>query len=351
MTIGELLHYSFLRVVAGSFSGLQTGHTIVGSLFGIVETSVPDDVIAVPGKAGRNVAVHVYLNDAAKKAKAEGRPCVTYITLHGTAHFHAYPKYLLALVGGGFVLKRHGRDAGFINHLLQSPVLAPVPLIILDSDYPHAPEYPFPAAIEDISSLVAYVQAHPDLYDPAKLLIGGFSAGANIALGVTTLLGEEATRANKPHPLQGVVAFYPPVDLANRHTNPESVRPPHPIPGAVLPKRMGDFFTACYFSYSPDPDADKRKPAASPSFADAGTFPAKVLLITCEYDTLRVASEEFRAKLKTEGGGKIDVRGRVVEGVGHGWDCMIKKEGDPGWKERVETYDEAAQLVHDVATS
>ena len=349
MTIGELLHYSFLRVAAGSFSGLQTGHTIVGSLLGTIETSVPDEVITVPGKAGRSVAVHVYLNEAAKKAKAEGRPCVTYITLHGTAHFHAYSKYLLVLLGGGFILKRHGRDAGFINHLLQSSILESIPLIILDSDYPHAPEYPFPAPIEDISSLVAYVQAHPDIYDPTKLLIGGFSAGANIALGVSTFLGEEAIRANKPHPLQGVIAFYPSVNQANR-LDPSLVQPPHPIPGMVIPKRMSDFFMACYFYNSPDPDADKRKPYASPIFAEVGTFPSKVLLITCEYDTLRLASEEFRAKLKTEGDGKIDVRGRRIEGVGHGWDCMIKKEGDPGWKERVESYDEAAKLVRDVAT-
>jgi hypothetical protein len=41
----------------------------------------------------------------------------------------------------------------------------------------------------------------------------------------------------------------------------------------------------------------------------------------------------------------------VVEGVGHGWDGMITKEGVPGWKERVEMYDEVAKLVHDVAAN
>ena len=351
MTIGELLRYSYLRVAAGSFNCFHTGSTILGSLFGTIETSVPDEVITVPGKAGRSVAVHVYLNEAAKKAKAERRPCVTYITLHGTGHFHAYPKYLLVYIGGGFILKRHGHDAGFISHLLQSPVLESIPLIILDSDYPHAPEYPFPAPIEDISSLVAYVQAHPDLYDPAKLLIGGFSAGANIALGVSTVLGEEAIRANKPHPIQGVIAFYPPIPLDNRQLNPEIPQPPHSVPGIIIPQRMIDFFMACYFRNSPDPDADKRKPYASPIFAEVGTFPSKILLITCEYDPLRVVSGEFKAKLETEGDGKIDVRGREVKGVGHGWDGMMMKEGEPGWKGKVESYDDAAKLVREVATS
>ena len=261
------------------------------------------------------------------------------------------PQILTCFVGGGFVLKRQGRDAGFINHLLRSPVLESIPLVILDSDYPHAPEYPFPAAIEDITSLVAYVQAYPDLYDPTKLLIGGFSAGANIALGVTVLLGEEAIRAGQPHPLQGVVAFYPPVDLSKLRTNPDIIPPPHPVPGVVLTKSMSTFFDACYFCSSPNPGEEKRNPYASPAFADVGTFPAKVLLVSCEYDKLRPSSEEFRAKLQTEGGGNIDIRGRCVEGVAHGWDCVIAKEGVPGWKERVEMYDEVVKLLHDVAAN
>ena len=255
---------------------------------------------------------------------------------------------LTGFVGGGFILKRHGRDAAFINHLLRSTVLESIPFILLDSDYPHAPEYPFPAAIEDIASLVAYVQAHPDLYDSTKLLIGGFSAGGNIALGVSTFLGEEAVRAGKPHPIKGVVALYPPVDLASRHKDP--VRPPHPIPGMIIPKSLKDLFDACYF-LSPDPDGEKRKPHASPIFANVGTFPSTIYLITCEHDKLLASSEEFRAKLLTEGGGKIDVRGRVIEGVGHGWDGMVTKEGAPGWKEKVETYDEVAKLVHELATN
>ena len=257
---------------------------------------------------------------------------------------------LTGFVGGGFVLKRHGSDAAFIKHLLQSTVLESIPFIIIDSDYPHAPDYPFPAAIEDIASLVAYVQAHPDLYDSTKLLIGGFSAGANIALGVSTFLGEEAIRAGKPHPIQGVVAIYPPVNFANRNKNPEIVRPPHPIPGVIISKPMSTFFNACYFRSSPDPDGEKRKPHASPSLADVGTFPSTIYLITCEHDTLRASGEEFRAKLLTEGG-KIDVRGRCIEGVGHGWDGMVTKEGAPGWKEKVEMYDEVAKLVLDLATN
>ena len=93
MAIGDFLHYAFLLIAARSFCALEASYTAVASITGAVETSVPDEVISVPGKKGRNVAVHVYLNEAAKRAKAERRPCATYITLHGTVPFQAYPKY------------------------------------------------------------------------------------------------------------------------------------------------------------------------------------------------------------------------------------------------------------------
>ena len=85
MAIGDLLHYAFLLIVARSFSTLEASYTTVASFTGAVETSTPDERITIPGKKGRNTTVHVYLNEAAKRAKAERRPCATYITLHGTA--------------------------------------------------------------------------------------------------------------------------------------------------------------------------------------------------------------------------------------------------------------------------
>ena len=96
MPLGDLLRYPLLLLAARSFSALETSFTTIGSLIGTLETSVPDEIIVLPGKQGRSVTVHIHLNKAAKTARAEGRPCVTYITLHGTTPFHAHSKYLLA---------------------------------------------------------------------------------------------------------------------------------------------------------------------------------------------------------------------------------------------------------------
>jgi hypothetical protein len=97
MAIGDLLHKSFLFSAAKSLSALETSYTTIALYFGTLEARTPDEVICVPGKKGRNITVHVHMNDAAKRAKAEGHPCLTYVNLHGAVPSQAHSKYLLAL--------------------------------------------------------------------------------------------------------------------------------------------------------------------------------------------------------------------------------------------------------------
>jgi hypothetical protein len=103
MPIGDLILYAFLLIAAKTFNVLETSVATVRALIGAIETSVPDEVMSVPGKKGRNVTVHVYLNEAAKRAKTEHRPCVTYITLHGTTTISSILRILTSLqVAGSF---------------------------------------------------------------------------------------------------------------------------------------------------------------------------------------------------------------------------------------------------------
>jgi hypothetical protein len=97
MAIGDLLHKSFLFSAAKSFSALETSYTTIALYLGTLEARTPDKVIYVPGNEGRNITVHVHMSEAAKRAKAEGHPCVTYVNLHGAVPSQACSKYLLAL--------------------------------------------------------------------------------------------------------------------------------------------------------------------------------------------------------------------------------------------------------------
>ncbi len=56
---------------------------------------------------------------------------------------------------------------------------------VLAVHYRRAPEQPFPAAVEDAETVAQWLIGGPAvLGDPARLVVGGDSAGANLALGV-----------------------------------------------------------------------------------------------------------------------------------------------------------------------
>lgn len=76
---------------------------------------------------------------------------------------------------------------------------------VLGFDYRLAPEHPFPAALEDTRAALAWIRAHGrDLgLDPARIALGGDSAGANIALAA--LVAERDAGGAK---LAGATLFY-----------------------------------------------------------------------------------------------------------------------------------------------
>lgn len=59
--------------------------------------------------------------------------------------------------------------------------------LVFNVDYRLAPEFPYPAAIEDASAAWSWVTAHLEAYggDPNRIVLAGESAGANLALSVT----------------------------------------------------------------------------------------------------------------------------------------------------------------------
>src|SRR6185437_560184 len=76
-------------------------------------------------------------------------------------------------------------------------------------DYRLAPRHPFPAGLEDCYAATAWVAAAgAELgLDGARVAVGGSSAGANLAIGVTRLARERGTPA-----LAFQLLIYPPTD-------------------------------------------------------------------------------------------------------------------------------------------
>ncbi len=85
---------------------------------------------------------------------------------------------VLYLHGGGFCLG-HPRDYDGVCSTLSLEA----DCVVVQADYRLAPEHPFPAAVEDAWAALQWLAAHAaDLgADPARLIVAGDSAGANLA--------------------------------------------------------------------------------------------------------------------------------------------------------------------------
>jgi acetyl esterase/lipase len=87
--------------------------------------------------------------------------------------------------------------------------------VVVAVDYRHAPQYQFPAQIEDIKTAIAYIQAHAEEWgiDSTRMALMGRSAGAHLAM--------LAAYQPDPSPIRAVVNYYGPVDLmAGYHAPP-----------------------------------------------------------------------------------------------------------------------------------
>jgi acetyl esterase len=80
------------------------------------------------------------------------------------------------------------------------------PVAVVSVDYALSPEAKFPQAPEECAAVVRFVSAHGAEWglDPARILVGGDSAGGNLALATALLLRDEGGPA-----LTGVLANYP----------------------------------------------------------------------------------------------------------------------------------------------
>nr|WP_225887104.1 alpha/beta hydrolase [Nodosilinea nodulosa] len=118
------------------------------------------------------------------------------------------------------------------SHETFSRYLAAQGYTVVAIDYRHAPQYPFPAQIEDVRTALTYLKTHAaDLgADLSRLALMGRSAGAHLA-------AIAAYQSPQIVPIRAVVDYYGPVDLAAGYKNPPV---PDPIDSrAVLRAFLG----------------------------------------------------------------------------------------------------------------
>ncbi|MFI6030641.1 alpha/beta hydrolase [Amycolatopsis magusensis] len=160
---------------------------------------------------------------------------------------------------------------------------------VLSVDYRLAPEHPFPAAAED--ALAAFDYAHAKAgelgADPARIAVGGDSAGGNLA-AVTALV---TTRRGGPAPAFQLL-FYPAVDMSTRRRSREIFGN-----GFFLTDAQMTWFAD---HYAPE-GVDRTDIRMSPLLAEdlSGLPPA--YLATAGFDPLRDEGEAYAKKLEEAG--------------------------------------------------
>jgi acetyl esterase len=175
---------------------------------------------------------------------------------------------------------------------------------VFSVDYRLAPEHPFPAALEDCFSTTQYVfsNAQKLKVDPARIAVGGDSAGGNLAAVVALM----ARDAGAP-PLAYQLLIYPATD--QRCDFPSHERNGQ---GYLLTKEGIQFFRA---GYLPNPK-DRTDWRASPLLAASHADLPPAFVLTAGYDPLLDEGRAYAERLAKSG---VEVAYREYSDMVHGF--------------------------------
>lgn len=206
---------------------------------------------------------------------------------------------LVFLHGGGWVL------GDLVSHgPLARGLAARSGAIVASVDYRLAPEHPFPAALDDAWTALRWATgpaAAAHGIDPARVAVGGDSAGGNLA-AACALRARDAGIA-----LRLQLLVYPVTDA--RTDTPSYVANSD---GFGLTRGAMEWYWA---QYAPG-EAERALECCSPLRAAslAGVAPAHVL--TAQHDVLRDDGDLYAARLAAAG---VPVEHRVWDGMNHGF--------------------------------
>jgi acetyl esterase len=208
---------------------------------------------------------------------------------------------LVFLHGGGWVI---GTLDGYDD--LCRALARAVPAIVISVDYRLAPEHPYPAAADDSYAAVCWAAENAASIggDPARIAVGGDSAGGNLS-AVVSLMARDHRHPKLAHQL----LIYPVTDLRG-----STVSMRENGEGYFLTQRTMIWFADHYTT-----PEQRLLPYVSPLLApDLGGLPPATV-ITAEFDPLRDEGEAYAARLRESG---VPVEQTRYDGMIHGFISM-----------------------------
>lgn len=182
--------------------------------------------------------------------------------------------------------------------------------VVASVDYRLAPEYPFPAGLEDCHRIARLVLDEPDIAgvaDPSRIVMVGDSAGANLAAVTNLMLREEHSAMPGRQ-----ILLYPVTHWDHDpQTSPFASVREHGADYRLTNTEVQDYLEL----YAPDP-AQRRSPRVSPLMATDLSGQPDTLLISAELDLLCDEGEAYGRRLQ-EAGNRVRIH--RVPGALHGF--------------------------------
>ncbi|WP_084199644.1 alpha/beta hydrolase fold domain-containing protein [Noviherbaspirillum autotrophicum] len=262
--VSAMLRKTFKRRLATCADATSARRVLGGVLY-----RTPKDVIVTPHTLGGVPGEWV-------ESRA-GSGSITLLYLHGGGYFACSPR----------------------THRAVTTFFARQGMRVFVPDYRLAPEFPFPAAIEDAESVYAALLSAG--CDPTRLMVAGDSAGGGLALALLLRLRDDRM------PMPAAAALFSPLtDMEN-----------------TLPSRMHNSSRCAMFIGERMPlaaeaylaGADPRSPLASPVRADLRGLPPLLIHVGTD-EVLRDDSTELAQRAQAAG---VAVDLRLWPAVPHVW--------------------------------
>jgi len=162
--------------------------------------------------------------------------------------------------------------------------------VVVAADYRLAPEHPFPSGLDDCEAVLRWVARHPAELevDPARIIVGGDSAGGNLAAALAIRMRD----GNGPY-LHGQVLLYPVTDAPLPHK-------PSYIENATGYSLTRDDMLRFWRDYV-GLETDFYDPEACPLRAESLSGLPPSMVITAEFDPLRDEGRDYARRLMDAG--------------------------------------------------
>jgi len=209
-----------------------------------------------------------------------------------------YPA-VVQIYGGAWQRGQPGDDA------IAATALASQGFVVFAIDYRHAPQWQWPAQIEDVRAALAWIRAHGSEYeaDVSRLALVGRSAGAQLAM--------VAAYEPSSTPIAAVVSFYGPVDLVDGYRHP-------PIPDPLDVRAV----ERAFLGGTPDQRPDRYRTASPAGYVTRRLPPSLLIYGGRDNIVLPRFGSELAGRLRAAGAPAVLIdlpwAGHAFDKVPHG---------------------------------